>query len=393
MNQRFTLDGSDTLEAHLTSLCSRVVEEIHQVIPRRELEAIVLGGGYGRGEGGVLVTESGDQAYNDIEFYVFVRGNRHWLKLKHHRSLGRLQDRLTHESGGLHVEFKIDSLARLRRSTPTMYSYDLVSAHRVLWAPGPHPGSGAPTPSCFADCDPHRDPRNIPAAEATRLLFNRCTGLLLAREMLTQPRLSAEQADFIGRNLAKAQLALGDALLASVGQYHWSCLERQRRMVQLAAPESSNWLAHIRRHHTSGVEFKLHPRRGSESCAEFVLAFREISCLSQQVWLWLENRRLHDHFLTPFEYASSPACKYNGSPHWQNVIQNILAFGPASALDRLGGRSPRERLLNSLPLLLWEESPENDSRVAALLQQHLRTAGTDWHTFAEAYKAAWLKFN
>ena len=46
----------------------------------------------------------------------------------------------------------------------------------------------------------------------------------------------ADDADFVGRNLAKDQLAFGDVLLTAHGQYHWSCQERHRRLECLDVP-------------------------------------------------------------------------------------------------------------------------------------------------------------
>src|SRR6476660_7221197 len=77
-NARFTIDGSDRLEALLDRLCSDIADQICDLVPPKHLQAIVLGGGYGRGEGGVLrVANGADEPYNDIEFYVFIHGNRH----------------------------------------------------------------------------------------------------------------------------------------------------------------------------------------------------------------------------------------------------------------------------------------------------------------------------
>src|ERR1700733_12464238 len=78
MKTRFTIDGSPDLEDRLERICDRVRCEATAQIATKDLAAIVLGGGYGRGEGGVLKTEAGDQPYNDLEFYVFVRGDRLW---------------------------------------------------------------------------------------------------------------------------------------------------------------------------------------------------------------------------------------------------------------------------------------------------------------------------
>src|SRR5262249_54493735 len=140
----------------------------------------------------------------------------------------------------------------------------------------------------FAGCEHHLDAAKIPLPEATRLLFNRCTGLLLAKELLNKRELTPEDADFVGRNIAKARLALGDAVLAALGKYHWSCLERRSALDNIAASAArlpgtamssgtgvspvrtetdgqdacaTKVWAEITRSYQEGVEFKLHPRR------------------------------------------------------------------------------------------------------------------------------------
>ena len=278
--QRFTLDGSPALEQRLTELCDEVLAGVQKIVPAKLLQMLVLGGGYGRGQGGVLRTEAEDEPYNDLEFYVFLRGNRLANERRFAPQLNTLGEDLSSRAG-LHVEFKVDSLVRLRRSPVTMFSYDLVSGHRILFAPD----------GDFSGCEHHRNADQIPIEEGTRLLFNRCTGLLLAKEMLLQPELSAEQNDFIGRNLAKAQLALGDVLLAATGQYHWSVLERSDRLKQMTDFEKMPWLSDTKRHHAAGVEFKLHPRRITKSLRQFTNEHVEISNLARQLWLWLEARR------------------------------------------------------------------------------------------------------
>src|SRR6267154_3711417 len=167
---RFTIDGSAALEAHLAVTCSRVLSAIQSIVPARKLQALVLGGGYGRGEGGVLKTLKGDKPYNDLEFYLFLRGNRLLNARKYGRALDQLGQGLS-PLAGLHVEFKIDSLQKLQQSSISMFSYDLVLAHRIVFG----------CDDLFGNCQHHLNASRIPAVEATRLLFNRCTGLLLAR--------------------------------------------------------------------------------------------------------------------------------------------------------------------------------------------------------------------
>src|SRR5437660_1366005 len=89
----------------------------------RPTSYLLLGGGYGRGEGGVWRTPDGDRPYNDLEFYVCLRGSRHWNEQYYQRPIEILGEILTPQTG-VHVEFKIISLAELARQRVSMFSYD-----------------------------------------------------------------------------------------------------------------------------------------------------------------------------------------------------------------------------------------------------------------------------
>jgi hypothetical protein len=355
---RFTLDGSDELENHLACVCEKVLASVQQIVPPHKLEGLLLGGGYGRGEGGVLKTENGDQPYNDLEFYVFVRGND-WLN---ERLFGKALRHSAHEltpDAGIEVEFKIISSAKLRRSPPSMFYYDLVMGHRRLWG----------DENLLSGCEHHYDAKNLPLSEATRLLMNRCSGLLFAREKLKRELFTSDDADFVARNLAKAQLAFGDAILTAFNQYHWSCLERHKRLLQLLVPETLSWLDEAREHHTAGVEFKLHPHRMFASCETLEKQHKEIVVFALQVWLWLESRRLGCHFQSARDYASSPQNKCPGTNPWRNRLLNAKVFGLAAFFQIRSQRHPREKILRVLALLLWNTSRLNSESPGCLLVQ------------------------
>src|SRR5262252_2852089 len=102
MNKRFTIDGSDCLEQRLDSLCGEVGRGVSGIVPVSKLEGLVLGGGYGRGEGGVLNTDFGDEPYNDLEFYVFLHGNRLLNQRRFGQALNHLAEQLSLDAG-IHV--------------------------------------------------------------------------------------------------------------------------------------------------------------------------------------------------------------------------------------------------------------------------------------------------
>src|SRR5688572_29141797 len=56
LRARYTVDGSDALEDQLHRSCKLVRDAALQRLPAGSIEGLLLGGGYGRGEGGVLQT-------------------------------------------------------------------------------------------------------------------------------------------------------------------------------------------------------------------------------------------------------------------------------------------------------------------------------------------------
>jgi hypothetical protein len=378
---RFTLDGDPALEAHLARVCDEVCAGVERIIPRHRLEGILLGGGYGRGEGGVWRTTEGDRPYNDMEFYVLLRGSTVLNDRRHRAALGHLAHELS-ESAGLEVEFKIISSASLRRGQVTMFSYDLLCGHRRVAGPA----------TLLRGCAHHENEAAIPAAEATRLLLNRCTGLLFAQERLKRIPFTTEDADFTGRNLAKAQLALGDAVLTVFGQYHWSCRERRRRLAALGGWDGNEWLADVVAEHTRGVDFKLHPRQSTRDAVALREDWRRISQLACRVWLWLESRRLEAAFRSPIGYVLHPATKYPDMSAGWNWLVTFRHLGWRECLTRRARRYPRERLLRSLPVLLWQPAMVANTRLHLHLQRELNTTATDAAGFAAAYTRLWEIF-
>ena len=381
MNPRFTIDGSDALEQHLAQVCEQVRDGVRRLVPRGRLDGLLLGGGYGRGEGGVLATSAGDQPYNDLEFFVFVRGQALLAERMFRQPLHQLGERLT-PSAGVEVEFKVLTLDKFRRRGPTMFYYDLMMGHR--WLKGDD--------SLFTGCDRHRDASLLPQHETLRLLMNRCSGLLYSKERLQRLHFGADDADFVGRNLAKAQLAFGDVILAAHGQYHWSCRERSRRLSVLTS-DAAPALARLREHHALGVAFKLRPVRSQESQQALAARHAELTELGATLWCWLEARRLGRHFANTRDYAVSPDDKCPETARWRNRLVNLRTFRSNGIAGERSHRYPRQRLLHALCLLLWESDPIADEASAHQLSEELNTDATDFPGFVAAYHRLWSRFN
>ena len=375
--QRFTIDGSPELEAVLLQLCEKARESVLRAFPSHRVDGMMLGGGYGRGEGGVLRASRGDQPYNDLEFYVFLRGLNPLTASKYQHILHQCGEELTAEAR-IDVELRAFSFPKLRRSPTSMFYYDLVMGHR--WIIGDE--------NLLQDCDHHRRAELIPLAEAARLLMNRCSGLLFSKERLQHPFFSRQDADFVARNIAKAKLALGDVVLAAFGQYHWSCRERNHRL-QNAATDLP-WDATLRSLHSEGVEFKLHPSQSDLSAEQLRTEHQAVSKLARELWLWLESRRLGQNFQDIPQYAFNSS---NKCPETKSLRNLLINFRTDRHHFREPFHYPRERLLRSLPLLLWSWNDPPQEKLLRFLQRQLSTKPISFTQFVDSYRSLWAQFN
>ena len=377
---RFTADGDLLLEQHLEKICIEVADGVSDIIPPDILDGVLLGGGYGRGEGGVLRCSDGDRPYNDLEFYIFVKGSTLIAERRFRTELSKLCHDLA-PYAGLEVEFKIVSRRTLQRSETSMFFYDLACGHRRVLG-----GS-----DLLEGCGHLSRADQIPLHEATRLLMNRCSGLLFSLERLHRTTFTGEDSDFVRRNCAKADLALGDVVLAAYGSYHHSVRRRGELLAKLPELPSLPRFEMLLQMHRRGVEFKLHPIQSGAPRSALQARVNAILPVARDLFLWLESRRLGVQFDSTEEYARSSANKCPNTPGWRNFLVNMRAFG-LSALREAPSRYPRRRLLETLPLLLWSPNVMRDHSLYAHLTSRLRKAPTNFADAVSAYTELWHRF-
>jgi hypothetical protein len=217
--------------------------------------------------------------------------------------------------------------------------------------------------------------------------------LLFANSLLQRSAFGPEDADFVGRNQAKAQLAFGDVILTAFGQYHASCRERNRRLRALSAAEKLPWLEKIRGYHNAGVEFKLHPQKTLCSRDQLLARQHELVSMALQLWLWLEQRRLRQSFSSAVEYALCPINKCPETTSTRNILVNATTFGAQPSWVDKAFRYPRERLFNALSLLLWEPSTMRQPDLLHGVQAELVTHASGFDELIGAYQNLWRRFS
>lgn len=223
MNGRYTVIPSPELNALLDSALADIAQEVRTIWTGGRLVCVVLGGGYGRGEGGVLRTKSGDRLYNDLDLFVFTRNADKRTRREIGRQLQEIGERWEKKLG-VAVDFSpAKNLGDLSRAGRTLMFQEL----RHGWKPV------LGNASIPVNLIPELSPASLPYTEAVRLLLNRGMGLIFAGERLKAGR-GEEEADFVVRNMNKAVLGSGDALLLAEGRYCWKGEDRVRAFSRYA---------------------------------------------------------------------------------------------------------------------------------------------------------------
>jgi hypothetical protein len=260
-------------------------------------EAIILGGGYGRGEGGIASDASGAPAFfNDLDYFIFSEDPGNAALNDAVRQWERDESVIL----GIDVEGKCLPRSDLDATPGSMMFFDLVTAHTQIMGPANY----------LAPYLPLAQAESIEAIEATRLLWNRGSGLFFAKaDLATESNLSV-----VHRNQAKAKLALGDALLTIRGKYRPYVRERQA-LLQM----ESGMDARIVALHEEGTAFKLHP-----TATPSLEVLQATQLVLTEIWtacfIEVESQRLERRFPDPAEYINYTGKLFPEAASWRNYL-------------------------------------------------------------------------
>ena len=230
---RFTAEGDPAVEQAIADMLRRLADDIRRLADSDHV-AIYLGGGYGRGEGGVLITQDGHHLpYNDLDFFAFSKGLSSARRKAFDGKLAEIAPAYE-KIAGVSVDFApVKKIEKLRCERHTLMYQELLNSHRLVC--GPDLLAEVPCP----------DAHELPYLEALRLLVNRGMGLLFSAQRLAAAHvdddgglIDAEATDFAIRNLHKAALGAGDALLIAQKRYDYN-LERRLKIIMYDAHASS----------------------------------------------------------------------------------------------------------------------------------------------------------
>ncbi|BBM86906.1 hypothetical protein [Candidatus Uabimicrobium amorphum] len=213
---KFTVRGSESLEKKITEIMHEVVATLKPHLREEYYVALVLIGGYGRGEGGVEIQGGEERPHNNFDFLLLTKGSgNHQLKSNLDKAISPLIKKYD-----LGMDIGMIDYQKLKRSPRLVMWHDMYFGHKVIIG----------EPDCVRKLTKFARGHIIPQ-DIANLLVNRGT-LLLINELLLQKCSTENEVirRLIVKHVVKAIIGYGDALLFFNGAYSWSYCEKQQRM-------------------------------------------------------------------------------------------------------------------------------------------------------------------
>lgn len=376
---RYTLDGDASVEDRIARDQALIADSVQALLSPPEFRALVLMGGYGRGEGGYVVRDGRPAPYNDYDYFVVVRG----LDRNRRQGLGQdlaVRARELGQAVGVEVDFALLREEALPAAEYSLMNAEMLWGHRVV----------AGDPDVLKAMPPMPFGR-LPPGEITRLLLNRGALLLMNQKRLAEGgSLSAEAQEVCFKYLFKAVLACGDARLAGNQAYHPSYVKKRELLQSLDWAGKEPFLVL----YSQAWENKFHPDYG-RYLGEDAAAWQErVVGVWLDTLLWFERGRLAKSIPGWDAYGSPSIPKGQTGGSWgglRNLAINLRDFGLAELLRRPRWclRYPRERLISALPSLL---SMPGAALPAAPANALALPVGTGWMDAAVAFLRLWRRY-
>ncbi len=335
---------------------------------RGRAEALLLLGGFAYGEGAVELREGRYVIHNDLDLVAVADTDAQAHRLR--SECERLSRRASEVSDAV-VDVWCVSRRELESTRGKLLWADAaIRGVRVVW------GDASVTAPLA-----RLSTRSVRRAEIGRLLANRGTGIALSR--LAFERDGSSEGRRAARHVAKAWLALGDAVLISVDDYGARSADRiaaLQRLSSVGAP----WVEELASRYSDAVRYRHAPH-------EYVETRDGLEAAVAALWpihAHLEAYRLGESvWKDPFAYAFARRPRF---PELDDValpgrwLAGLRALAHGVVPWRQCGVHPREVLARTAALIAYSSGLPAARQACSRL---LRCSSTDPHSVAMALEA------
>lgn len=217
----FTHSADQRAETVVGKMLSAVVTKMREIILPTHMRALVLLGGYGKGEGGLIYQGGEYRPHNNFDF-MLILSNRVGPKLSELADYVQLEILGLANDLGIGINISVTLEGAVRKMPTRVFTYDMFEGHVTLF------GDDSIIPSMS------RNPMDIPGWDVRNLMVNRGSLFLINQLCLWQlDGLNKSQLGLrklIIKHTMQAIIGYGDAVLYYSGLYHWSYREKYNRI-------------------------------------------------------------------------------------------------------------------------------------------------------------------
>lgn len=353
----YSLYGSDAFDQKMDAMLSHIRNRFETEIDCSDISALILAGGYGRGEGGVLKIAETEDLYNDLDFFVLSKLISASKTAEINRKLHFLHKELS-ALYGIDVDFAaVKPISSLPNTPKTLMMYDFKHGHKVIL--------GKPDILKYM---PDIKASDLSMEEALKLLLNRGMGLYFAQSFISSGKAESEN-DFINRNIHKAYQGIGDAILIAEKRYHWSNPVRMKSFNDTDASQytSKDYLISA---YLESMQFKMLPSKDFVSAEELCQRLEKAITLLKDVWYALWSKYLGIDIKSYGTYQEAlhqmPGEDSSAKSITKNLVLNFRDIKGKAFDLKLYTRYPRYRLFYVFPWLLFAENADMKAICRAL---------------------------
>lgn len=375
---KYTLKGSEKLDQKIDADMREIFEAVSASEYASDYSALILLGGYGRGEGTPFINYEGrerdpvQQPFNDYDLVVVVERLNDEIRADLQGFERALSDKL-----GLPV----DLYPYLRRDLPncefSLLNYELKYGHMVVWGD-----------EHILDAMPEYKHAELPLSEGMRLLLNRGKLLLdIKRRLKNDSPLSASERICFLKFFFKEMLAFGDCALLINNAYDLS-YRKKKTLIENVDMDGLSASAEIVASYKRAIDFKEWGDFRLLDDIDIQTEFERVRDLFIKFYLWYEGRRLsgdcarseqHAHLL----FQNANEC------NWLKALAYNLSWLRKRAIGmsvRDLFSHPRLRMYVALPLLLEKDSDiERIDEILFLSGKDFEQASAEFYAMQKRY--------
>lgn len=215
----YTYSANAQAEKYIQASLHAITKAVVADVERGHIRALVLLGGYGKGEGGVKKVGEEYRPHNNFDLMLvsakLSKRKREALNQQLSAKLNALGERLD-----IGIDLSVLDEQQLENMPTRVLWYDMKKGHKTLYGD-----------SQFIPSIQHLR-SEIPAWDMRNLMVNRGSLLLINLVCLQNQKRSESINRLIVKHAMKAIIGYGDSLLYALGEYHWSYKEKHKRLLK-----------------------------------------------------------------------------------------------------------------------------------------------------------------